>query len=87
MAVLKVIEVLANSNKSWEEATKNAVEHASKSVKNIINLVEKNSWLLDVNKSNFQKKEFKYISEEIKNILPLIKQRGLKRLQKLLINL
>ncbi|MFT6795581.1 MAG: flavin-binding protein dodecin [Maribacter sp.] len=35
MAVLKVIEVLANSNKSWEEATKNAVEHASKSVKNI----------------------------------------------------
>ena len=35
MAVLKVIEVLANSNKSWEEATQNAVKHASKSVKNI----------------------------------------------------
>ncbi len=35
MAVLKVIEVLANSNESWEEATKNAVAHASKSVKNI----------------------------------------------------
>jgi len=35
MAVLKVIEVLANSDKSWEEATKNAVKHASKSVKNI----------------------------------------------------
>ncbi|NJB36206.1 MULTISPECIES: dodecin family protein [Flavobacteriaceae] len=35
MAVLKVIEVLANSNKSWEDATKNAVEQASKSVKNI----------------------------------------------------
>lgn len=35
MAVLKVIEVLANSNKSWEEATENAVKHASKSVKNI----------------------------------------------------
>ena len=58
-----------------------------KSIKNIINLVEKNNWLLDVNKSNFQKKEFKNIDEEIKNILPLIKQRGLKRLQKLLINL
>lgn len=35
MAVLKVIEVLANSNKSWEEATQNAVAHASKSVNNI----------------------------------------------------
>ncbi|MEZ4875649.1 MAG: dodecin family protein [Flavobacteriaceae bacterium] len=35
MAVLKVIEVLANSNKSWEDATQNAVKHASKSVKHI----------------------------------------------------
>ena len=35
MSVLKVIEVLANSDKSWEDATKNAVSHASKSVKNI----------------------------------------------------
>jgi flavin-binding protein dodecin len=35
MAVLKVIEVLANSDISWEDATKKAVEHASKSVKNI----------------------------------------------------
>ncbi|MDC6384149.1 dodecin domain-containing protein [Flagellimonas taeanensis] len=35
MAVLKVIEVLANSSVSWEEATKSALEQASKSVKNI----------------------------------------------------
>lgn len=35
MAILKVIEVLANSDKSWEDATKNAVKHAAKSVKNI----------------------------------------------------
>ena len=35
MAVMKVIEVLANSDKSWEEATKKAVKHAAKSVKNI----------------------------------------------------
>ena len=35
MAVLKVIEVLANSDKSWEDATSKAVKHASKSVKNI----------------------------------------------------
>jgi len=35
MAILKVIEVLSNSDKSWEDATKKAVSHASKSVKNI----------------------------------------------------
>ena len=35
MAILKVIEVLANSDKSWEDATEKAVEQASKTVKNI----------------------------------------------------
>jgi dodecin len=35
MSVLKVIEVLANSNKGWEDAAKNAVAHASKTVKHI----------------------------------------------------
>ncbi|ASO05758.1 hypothetical protein GQ41_2774 [Arenibacter algicola] len=35
MSILKVIEVLANSNKGWEDAAKNAVDHASKTVKNI----------------------------------------------------
>lgn len=35
MAVLKVLEVMANSDVSWEEAVKNAVKTAAKSVKNI----------------------------------------------------
>jgi len=35
MAVLKVIEVLSNSEKSWEDAARKAVKHAAKSVKNI----------------------------------------------------
>ena len=35
MTIMKVIEVLANSEKSWEEATRIAVKEASKSVKNI----------------------------------------------------
>ncbi len=35
MAVLKVIEILSNSEKSWEDATRKAVKQASKSVKNI----------------------------------------------------
>lgn len=32
---MKVIEVMANSNESWEDAAKKAVKHASKTVKNI----------------------------------------------------
>lgn len=35
MAILKVIEVLANSETSWEDATKKAVREASQTVKNI----------------------------------------------------
>lgn len=35
MSVIKVIEIMANSNTSWEDATKKAVAHASKTVKNI----------------------------------------------------
>lgn len=35
MAVMKVIEVLSSSPKSWEDATQNAVKQASKTVKNI----------------------------------------------------
>lgn len=35
MAVMKVIEVMANSNESWEDATRKAIKHASKSVKHI----------------------------------------------------
>ncbi len=35
MAIMKVIEVLGDSEKSWEDATKNAVKKASESVKHI----------------------------------------------------
>jgi len=35
MSVLKVIEVLSSSENSWEDATRKAVEKASKSLKNI----------------------------------------------------
>ena len=33
--VVKVIEVLAQSEKSWEDAARNALEEASKTVENI----------------------------------------------------
>ena len=35
MAVMKVIEILSNSDKSWEDAANKGVEKASKSVKGI----------------------------------------------------
>ena len=35
MAVLKVIEVLASSDESWEDAAKNALKQASRSVDHI----------------------------------------------------
>ena len=48
MAVLKVIEVLSNSNESWEDATKNAVKQAGKSIKNIRSVyVQEQSAIVD----------------------------------------
>ena len=35
MTMLKVIEVLAQSDKSWEDATQNAIDEASRSVRGI----------------------------------------------------
>ena len=35
MAVLKVIELLANSDKSWEDAAKQALDQAGRSVNHI----------------------------------------------------
>lgn len=35
MAVVKVIELMSESSKSWEDATEKAIKKASKSVKNI----------------------------------------------------
>lgn len=35
MAILKVIEILSSSSKSWEDATNNAVLEASKTLKDI----------------------------------------------------
>ena len=35
MSILKVIEIMASSDKSWEDAANNAVKEASKTIKNI----------------------------------------------------
>ena len=42
MAIMKVIEIMADSDRSWEDAAANAVMQASKSVKNI-----RSAWVQD----------------------------------------
>ena len=42
MAVMKVLELMASSEKSWEDATRIAVKKASQSVKDI-----KSAWVQD----------------------------------------
>lgn len=51
MAVLKVIEILASSPKSWEDAAANAVKTAGKTVKNIRSVyVQDQSAVVEKNK-------------------------------------
>jgi flavin-binding protein dodecin len=42
MAILKVVEVLAESQQGWEDAAKQAVTHAAKTVRNIKSIYIKN---------------------------------------------
>jgi len=51
MAILKVIEVLAESAKSWEDAARIAIAEAGKTVKNIKSAyVQEQSVVIDKNK-------------------------------------
>lgn len=56
MSVLKVIEVMSNSDKSWEDATRKAVEKASKSVKHIrsVYVQEQSAIVKDGNVTEFR---------------------------------
>ena len=49
MSIVKVIEVIATSEKSFDDAARNAVEEASKSVKNIksVNIQNMNARVKD----------------------------------------
>ncbi len=51
MSVLKVIEILASSEKSWEDAVQNAVSTAAKSLKGIRSVyVKDHSAVIEDNK-------------------------------------
>jgi flavin-binding protein dodecin len=56
MAVLKVIELLASSEKSWEDALKNAVKTAGKTVKGIrsVYVKEQSAVVKDNNVTEFR---------------------------------
>lgn len=56
MRVLKVIELMSSSEKSWEDATQRAIEKASESVNNI-----KSAWVKEqsVSVNNNKIKEYR----------------------------
>ena len=60
------------------------LKNKPKSLINILNIVEKNNWILNINKDNFQKKGFLNIKEEIQVIMPILEERELIRLKKIL---
>ncbi|WP_309498769.1 dodecin family protein [Sulfurovum sp.] len=41
-SIVKIIEVIAESEKSWEDAAQNAIKEASKTIKNIKSIYVKN---------------------------------------------
>jgi flavin-binding protein dodecin len=50
MAIIKVIEIMCNSSKSWEDAAQQAVLEASKTIKNIRSLyIKEHSAIVDAN--------------------------------------
>lgn len=55
-------------------------------IDNIESLIRENHWLLKINESNFQKKQYTNISEEILEILPVLKEREMWRIEKKLID-
>jgi flavin-binding protein dodecin len=50
MPIIKVIELLANSNQSWEDAAQQAVNEAAKSIRNIKSVyIHEMSAMVDAN--------------------------------------
>lgn len=51
MSIIKVLEVMSNSTKSWEDAAQNAITHASKTLHNIRSIwIEEQSAVVHNNK-------------------------------------
>lgn len=51
-------------------------------LENIKSLIEINKWLLQINKTNFQKREFDNINAEITDLMPIIREREMRRIEK-----
>ena len=48
MAIIKVVELMSNSNKSWEDAAQTAITEASKSIKQIKSIyIKEHSAIVD----------------------------------------
>lgn len=60
------------------------LKNKDKTLENIDYLVSKTAWLLDINKNNFQKKEYNNLEEEITALLPFLQEREFNRIEKIL---
>ena len=71
MPILKVLELMASSTKSWEDAAQQAVNEASQTIKNIRSLyVQDHSAVVDKNKI-VQYRITAKVSFEIEHSAPL----------------
>ncbi|CAL2060675.1 cytidylyltransferase domain-containing protein [Tenacibaculum sp. 190524A05c] len=53
-------------------------------LRNIKTLIQSNEWLKKINEINYQKKEYKTLKDEINDIMPIVREREMKRIEKLL---
>jgi len=66
MAILKVIEVMAESDKSWEDAAKEAIREASQTVEHIRSIYIKESKALVENNKIVKYRNIGKISFEVR---------------------
>ena len=75
MSIIKVIELMSNSTKSWEDATQQAINEASVSVKNIRSVYVKDHCVVVENNKIKQYRVTVKLSFEVENKANSIKKK------------
>jgi flavin-binding protein dodecin len=75
MSIIKVIELMSNSTKSWEDATQQAINEASKSVKNIRSVYVKDHCVMVENNKIKQYRVTVNLSFEIQEKITVSKKK------------
>ncbi len=75
MSIIKVIELMSNSTKSWEDATQQAIDEASKSVKNIRSVYVKDHCVMVENNKIKQYRVTVKLSFEVQEKATVVKKK------------